>query len=135
MKLDLSKDFDKVKAENYLDRLIDSEAKIELKRLPEKWTPDQWGYFHVLCQIKAAEIGCTIDEFKQDVKRANLSIFVYISDKTNRKYLRSSSDLTKDELSTVISWMRTEWPELPDSTTVANNWASLQIEIENQINY
>ena len=127
MKLDLSKEYEQNKARHYIESWIDKGAKVEIKRIPEKRTLSQNAYFHVLVEILGNDLGYTKDEMKQVIKQENKSLFCYEKDEII--FYRGTRDLSKEEMTKLIDWMRLEWPYLPDSVYVQNNWASLQVEL------
>ena len=70
MKYDLSKSYDRQKAREYLSKLIESESKVELKKIHPKRSLSQNSYLHVLFNLWGSEFGYTIDEAKDTVKDA-----------------------------------------------------------------
>lgn len=126
MKLDLSKDHHQNKARHFLKSWIEQGAKVDMKRIQGKRSLSQNSYFHVLVDILANNLGYTPEEMKIVIKRKSGLVY----EKNGEEFEKSTADLEKDEMSDLISWMRVEWPYLPDSTYVTENWASLQVEIE-----
>jgi hypothetical protein len=103
LKLDLSKSFDKKKAQTYLDKLIEKQSKIELKEYKEARSNRQNRYFHVICTILADDLGYTVDEMKIEIKR-NLEWMMYI--KNGKKFLKSSKELDTKEFTDLIDYTR-----------------------------
>jgi len=87
-------------AKEYLNVHIREKNLVEIKRVPEARTLSQNSFFHLLVGFFGSQIGLWPEEAKTDVKRAMKDIFVY--HKNGKPYLKSSADLTKDEMSQVI---------------------------------
>jgi hypothetical protein len=105
MKLDLSIQYDKSKAQHYFNQLLEKGAKIELKELKPKRTIQQNKYLHVCITIFANETGYTIEEAKTLLKRTFGRFMLY--EKKGDKYLRSTADLDTREESEFIDFIRT----------------------------
>lgn len=109
MKLNLAKDFDRQKAETYFKKLIEKKAKIELKEFRPKRSIDQNSYIHVCFTMIANETGHTIQETKVDVKREHIKLVdnsFMLYEKDGNKYLRSTADLDKLEMTNFVDWLR-----------------------------
>lgn len=106
MKYDLSKQFDKKRAEEKFRFYLEKGNKIELKILREKRTLKQNSYLHgVVIPIYAIEVGnCTIEEAKTDLKRE----FGLIYEKNGKKYLRSTANLDTIETVNFIEFIRNQ---------------------------
>jgi hypothetical protein len=103
MKFDLSKDFDKNKAESRLKSLIEKGAKCELTEIRGKRTHSQNKYIHVLFGLFGIEFGLTLEEAKTHLKR-NCNFMVY--EKGSEKFLAHTSDLDTKGLTNFIDWIR-----------------------------
>ena len=70
MKFELSKTYDQQKAMEYLNKLIKSESKCEVKKLHPKRSTSQNSYLHVLFTLWGKEFGYTMNEAKDTIKDA-----------------------------------------------------------------
>lgn len=104
MKLDLSNSIDKQRATTYIGKLMDKEAKIELKEVRPKRSLNQNSYLHVCFSIIALETGYSLQEAKTVLKRAYGDGMVY--EKHGQKFLRSTADLDSLEMTHFIDWLR-----------------------------
>ena len=103
MKLDLSREYDINRGKTYLAKLIKSGARIELKKYQERRTIQQNSYFHVACKILSDYSGYTVPEMKIIIKD-QLEFMVY--EKKGHRFYKSTSDLTKEEFSELIEFVR-----------------------------
>lgn len=103
MKLDLSNKAEQLKARSYLDRLIELESKIEIKKHVKKRTNPQNRYFHVACTILSEYSGYTVAEMKLIIKD-RLDFMNY--DKGGHHFYRSSADLDKLEFIDLVDHIR-----------------------------
>lgn len=87
-------------AKEYLNQLIRLGKWAEIKRVSENRSLSQNSFFHLLVGYFGSQIGYYPDEAKTYVKRQMRDIFAY--EKHGEVFLRSSADLTKDEMSQVI---------------------------------
>lgn len=87
-------------AKEYLNQLIRLGKWAEIKRVSENRSLSQNSFFHLLVGYFGSQIGYFPDEAKTYVKRQMRDIFAY--EKHGEVFLRSSADLTKDEMSQVI---------------------------------
>ena len=104
MKLDLSKSFDVNKANSYFEKLIEKKARIELKEFRAKRSLSQNAYLHVCFGFIAKNSGYTIEESKVITKREFGSFMIY--EKEKFKFLRSTADLDKLEMTSFIEFLR-----------------------------
>ena len=104
MKLDLSKDFDLGKFKAYSEKLIKTNAKIELKKIQNKRSIDQNSYLHLCISFFCNESGYTLEEGKTVLKREFGGFMIY--EKDGNKFLRSSADLDTLEMTEFIEWIR-----------------------------
>ena len=84
------------KAQEYLNGIIRLGKKVEIKRKSEARTLPQNSYLHLVLGYYGTETGYTLEEAKTKYKRLNSDIYVY--EKRGEKFLRSSADLTKEEM-------------------------------------
>lgn len=87
-------------AREYLNSLIRLGKWVEIKRVDENRSLNQNSFFHLLLTYYGSQVGYHPEEAKTIVKRAMPDIFVY--EKNGEKFLRSSADLTKEEMSNVL---------------------------------
>lgn len=83
---------------------IENNKAIELKLRRTKRTISQNSYFHVAVAILAIEIGYTLEEMKTVLKRE----YGLYYEKNGIKFLRSTADLSKEEMQTFLSWLLKE---------------------------
>ena len=131
MKLDLSKDFDRNKAQAYFKKLCDKKAKIELKEFYAKRTLDQNAYFHVCVSMFADFSGYTNEEMKTMLKREFGDFMIY--DKNGHKFLRSSAELDKMEMIEFVDWIRRLAAEQGCYIPTSEEYIQHQFDIEKQL--
>lgn len=88
-------------AREYLNQISRLGKWIEVKRVDEHRTLPQNNFFHLLVSFYGSQVGFFPDEAKTVVKRHMKDIFAY--EKKGEILLKSSADLTSDEMSQVIS--------------------------------
>jgi hypothetical protein len=103
MEYNLENSLDRKKAKVYFDKLMSGSGIIEIKKKQAKRSVSQNAYVHVCFTLFGIEYGLTIAESKTLLKR-NCSFMVY--DKKGEKFLRSTSDLDKYEMTNFIDWIR-----------------------------
>lgn len=97
MKYNTSNQKEANEAFTYLTELIGKEALVEVKKISPTRSLNQNSYLHLLLEAFGAHFGYTTDESKILYKReVNSRLYVYT--KNNQKFLRSSADLTKEEM-------------------------------------
>ena len=104
MLLDLSNDFDVNKAKSYLDKLIESKARCELKKVKEKRTIRQNSYPHVCLGLFCSETGYTIDEAKELFSHQLPDIMRYT--KNEISFRKSTADLDTKQMTLLIDKIR-----------------------------
>lgn len=120
----------------YINKLISRRVIVEVivKRSDKFRTGEQNRYLHLCLQFFAAQYGCSLEEVKVSFykKEANADIFIRENDRGNA-YLRSSADLSVDEMSQSIDRFR-NWSAavagiyIPDSSEQARKWMQQEIE-------
>lgn len=117
MILNLKNDIDIRKAKDRLEWLIKHEKKIELKEIKGRRSLSQNSYLHLLIAYYATEQGHTLKDAKLYYK--SLSKDIYIDEKFDMFYIKSSSDLTTLEMTITIDRFKEEAKEqgvtLPDA--------------------
>ncbi len=102
MKLDLSKPYDKAKAETRFKVLLDKGAKIELTEIRPKRTLNQNAYLHVCIALIALELGYTLDQMKSVLKK-ECEFMQY--EKNGYVFFRHTRDMDTKELGEFIDWI------------------------------
>lgn len=103
-----------------LERLIERKAVVELTEKRQR-TLSQNAYLHVLLAYLALRTGNTLDYVKRNYYKIHCNPELFIVEKDDQvlhrkvKTLRSSSDLTKEQMSLSIDRLR--------------NWSQLEAEI------
>ena len=103
MKLDLSNEYDKAKAQTRLKVLTDKGAKIELKEIRNKRSLKQNSYLHVCVSLFAIELGYNLDESKTLLKR-ECPFMRY--EKNGQTFLKRTREMDSKELTEFIDWIR-----------------------------
>lgn len=112
MRYDLSNGFDLKSARTRFDTLAQRGAIIELTEKKQR-TLRQNGYLHICLAQLALHTGNTLDYVKRYYFKAHCNPDLFIQHKTDTvtgaqvSVLRSSSDLTKEEMSLAIDRFRT----------------------------
>lgn len=118
MKFELKKTYDQQKAREYLNKLIESESKAEVKKMHSKRSTSQNSYLHVLFTLWGNETGYTIEEAKHTVKHALGYIYkVKLSEPNyttglpnpfDMGFVRKTSEMDSKELTIFIEKFR-DW--------------------------
>lgn len=112
MRYDLSNDFDLKSARTRFDTLAQRGAIVELTEKKQR-TLRQNGYLHICLAQLALHTGNTLDYVKRYYFKAHCNRDLFVQHKTDTitgaqvSVLRSSSDLTKEEMSLAIDRFRT----------------------------
>lgn len=104
MKLDLTNSFDQSKAKAYLDKLIQSGAKCEIKKFKEQRTIRQNSFLHVCLGYFCAETGYSIEEAKELYSHQLPELLRY--EKNGISFRRSTADLDSKEMTILIDKIR-----------------------------
>ena len=131
MKFNLSNKEDATNAHIQLARLMIKKPVIEIREVKKRRSLSQNAFLHLLLGAFGLATGYTADESKTIFKReVNSDIFVY--SKNGSKFLKSSADLSVDEMSKSIDRFRSyageNGIELPLATD--NDWL---LRIENDM--
>lgn len=102
MKYDLKKDFEKQCAQDYLNRLIERGATVEVKQIRRRRSSNQNSFVHVLFALWGMSTGYTIEEAKTEIKRA----LGYHYEKNGKKFLVKTSTLDTAEMAAFIDKFR-----------------------------
>lgn len=136
MQLDLSKTVDIKKGQLYFTKLIESESKIELKKIIKRRSLNLNRYLHVVITLFAIEYGYTLEEAKTLLKR--LCGFMVYETKGN-KFLKQTSKLDNLECSQFVEWIRNYASQqglyIPDAEEYKANQFNIDKEINNHKEY
>lgn len=100
---DLSKQIDVQRAQRRFETLLKEQTVITLTKKAKR-TLRQNSYLHLILGWFAIETGYTADETKQMYKRVNKDIYEY--DKEGIPFIRSSSELSTEEMTLSIERWR-----------------------------
>ena len=100
---DLSKQIDRSRAEKRFVQLMGEAVKIELKKKVKR-SLNQNSYLHVIIGFFALETGYTSVEAKQIYKECTPQVYEYKKD--DKKFIRSSADISTSEMSITINRFR-----------------------------
>ena len=92
-------------------KMVEGQKIIEAKRKDESRTLSQNNYLHLIIAYFASQYGCGADEAKIDFYKRRCNRDIFERWRKNRRgdpvpYLRSSADLTKEEMSLSIDRFR-----------------------------
>ncbi len=130
MKLDLSNQIDQKRAESYLAKLIEKQARIEIKKFYAKRTLSQNAYFHVACTILSDYSGYTVDEMKIIIKD-QLEFMTYT--KHGHKFYVSSADLDKIKFMALVDYTRDFGDQNGCYIMTPEDWLENQFIIEKEL--
>lgn len=130
MKFNLAIDHEEKQAANYINQLKARKSVIEVKRVQLKRSINQNGYLHLLISAFAVHFGYSITEAKAIYKELNADIYCY--EKKDRKFWRSSSELSKEEMAKTIDVFMKKSAENGCVLPAATNQDWLR-QIENEI--
>jgi hypothetical protein len=91
-------------AKQYFNDLVATESIIEIKKVSPKRSIKQNSYLHLLLGAFGDHFGYTIEEAKLIYKEINRSIYFY--KKKERTFIRSSADLSVEEMKDSIDRFR-----------------------------
>lgn len=96
MKYNLSDRQEIEKAKEHLNGLIRLQVQVEVKRVPIHRTTSQNNYLHLILTAFGMHFGYDLYEAKLVYKEVNRELYYY--KKKGRTFIRSSADLTKEEM-------------------------------------
>ncbi len=107
----LKNQYDRQKFKEACNRMVLKREYVELKRKTTQRSLAQNSYLHVLLGYFGSEFGLTIEEVKFDIFKKICNIDIFQRERTNKrgkriKYIRSSTELDKDEMITAIERFR-----------------------------
>ena len=105
------------RAEALLKKYIENKELIEIKKINCNRTPSQNKYLHYVLSFFADETGYSRDEVKVNFFKRTCNCDIFVRTKINKRgfqvqYLRSTAELTKEEMSLAISRFR-NWSSMP----------------------
>lgn len=100
MKFNLVMPGENIKAFNFLSELSEKQSVVEVKKVSPRRSLNQNSYLHLLIGAFGAHFGYTLEEAKIIYKEISKDIYQY--EKKGRTFLRSSADLTKEEMAKSI---------------------------------
>lgn len=118
------------KAFEYLTELAAKEVEVEVKRVSRTRSLRQNAYLHLLIGYFGVHFGYTIEEAKIVYKEMNLQVYQYF--KKGRTFLRSSAELTSEEMAQTIDRFREQSKGAGCPLPAATDQGWLR-EIENEI--
>lgn len=104
MKYNTAIEREKTDAKNYFEKLVASESLVEIKKISRTRSLRQNNYLHLLLGAFGDHFGYTIEESKYIYKEINKTIYFY--KKKGRVFVRSSADLSVDEMKQSIDRFR-----------------------------
>ena len=109
MKYDLTNDRDKEQFKSRVNQLFERGAYVELTDKSNR-SKKQNAYLHVILSAFALEFGYTLETVKRSFYKVECNKDLFLRDKNGKlgtkQYLRSSSDLTKEEMTLSIDRFR-----------------------------
>ena len=107
----LSNPYDVERFKGWVDKMIAERKVVEAKRKDENRTIKQNSYLHLIISYFATQYGCGADEAKIDFYKRRCNRDLFERWRRNRRgdpvpYLRSSADLTKEEMTLSIDRVR-----------------------------
>lgn len=111
MIFDLTNEYDIPRFKEYVNKLYEQKAVVEVKKKHPKRTLAQNSYLYLLLSYFACETGYSVDEVKIDIFKRRCNKVIFEKEVVNKKgdtikSLRSSSDLTTAEMTTAIDRFR-----------------------------
>lgn len=108
---DLNNQYDVQKFKAKVQELLHRGGGVELKRVYGIRSNQQNRYLHLLLGFFASEFGLSLDEVKIDYFKRKVNADIFVREQVNRKgrsvkYLRSSSQLDRQEMTTAIERFR-----------------------------
>lgn len=107
----LKNPYDREKFKAKVNELFKKQEYVELKRKTTQRSLAQNSYLHLLLGYFASEFGYTLDEVKLDIFKRYCNKDLFLRERTNKRgqtvrYIRSSSELDKAEMTTAIERFR-----------------------------
>ena len=143
---DLNNQYDVQKFKAKVQELLHRGGGVELKRVYAVRSNQQNRYLHLLLGFFGSEFGLSLDEVKVDYFKRKVNADIFVREQMNKKgkmvkYLRSSAELDKQEMTTAIERFR-NWSSsvaglyLPSANEQeALLWVQKQIEQDKEYLY
>ncbi len=111
MIFNLKNDWEVPKYKEYVNRLYEEKAIVEVKKKHPNRTLAQNSYLHLLLGYFASEYGCSLDEAKIDFYKRTCNKELFERETVNKKgtkiiYLRSSAELSTAEMTLSVERFR-----------------------------
>lgn len=130
MKYNLSNDAEFQQALEYVHKLAEKGKVVDIVKKEYNRSLPQNAYLHLLLSAFAVHFGYTLEEAKTIYKELNKDIYWY--KKKGRVFLRSSSDLDKEEMAKTIDKFMEKSAEGGYELPLATNQEYMR-QIENEI--
>lgn len=107
----LKNQYDRKKFKEACNKMVLDKEYVELKRKTTQRSLAQNSYLHVILGYFGSEFGLTIEEVKFDIFKKICNLDIFQRERTNKrgqriKYIRSSRELDKAEMTTAIERFR-----------------------------
>lgn len=108
---DLSNPFQLEDYKQYVNKLYEQGAVVEVRKINPKRTLKQNAYLHIILSYFAAEYGCSLQEAKLQYFKREVNPQLFVKKKINKygieiETVRSTSDLDKEEMRVAIERFR-----------------------------
>jgi hypothetical protein len=87
-------------AREYLNQIARLGKRVEIVRKAEHRSLNQNAYLHLILEYFGTQTGYTLEEAKVLYKRLNSDLYIY--EKNGAKFLKSSADLSKEDMAKTI---------------------------------
>lgn len=114
----------------YLTQLVGKSSLVKITKVSPARSLKQNSYLHLIIGCFAQHFGWTVQEAKIEYKRISPEIYTY--DRNGHKFLRSSADLTVEEMTLTIDKFRSISKTMGCPLPTATDLGWLR-EIENEI--
>lgn len=111
MLFNLNNPYEAEKFKEYCNEQYKRGGIVEVKRKHKQRSLSQNSYLHLILGFFAVEFGYSLDEVKLDLFKKEVNKEIFIRERTNKrgdvvKYVRSSADLDREEMTTAIERFR-----------------------------
>lgn len=94
------------RAKELLEKLTIEQQRVEIIKISPRRTLNQNNYLHLLLTAFGVNFGYTLDEAKHIYKELNRDVYFY--EKKKRIFVKSSKDLTKEEMAKTIDKLKVQ---------------------------
>jgi hypothetical protein len=130
MNYDLAKPVELIAARSRLTYLARKRRRVHIKEVRVNRTLSQNSYLHLILAAFGAHFGYTLEEAKMVYKDINSAVYRY--NKKGRTFIRSSADLSKEEMARTIDHFMEKSKEAGYELPLATDQEWL-LQIENEI--